>query len=49
MLIINIFSSKLDTGSMVKTSDYLYLNNEIDFYQTLKMFVPGAEWKLRTK
>ena len=32
---------------MVKTSDYLYLNKEIDFTKPLKMFEPGAERKLR--
>ena len=38
-----LFRSKLDTKNMVKTSDYLYLNKEINFIKPLKMFVPGAE------
>ena len=41
--------SKLDTRSMVKTCDYLYLNKETDFIKPLKMLVPGVEQKLRTK
>ena len=34
---------------MVKISDYLYLNKEIDFIKPLKMLVPGAERKLKNK
>ena len=34
---------------MFKTSDYLYLNNEIDFTKPLKISVPGAERNLRNK
>ena len=48
MLII-IFKSKLDTRNMVKSSDYLYLNKEIDFIKPLKMIMPDTERKFRTK
>ena len=35
-IIIFLFWSKLDARNMVKTSDYLYLKKEIDFYQTFE-------------
>ena len=50
MLIINSLSrSKLDARNMVNTSDYVYLNNEIDSDKPLKMLVPGAERMLSNK
>ena len=46
---IFLFQSKLDTKIIAKSSEYLYFNNEIEFYQRLKMIVPSAERRSEIK
>ena len=47
--IIFRFFCILDTTNMVKTCDYLYLNNEIHFEKPLKVSEPCAKRRLRNK